>query len=121
MNQGVALSVSASVLFALVYYTSSLLYPLEGADLFAWRIFLGVPGLALIVHQTRRWPEVWAVAKRFFTDWRFLLLSLISAFLFGVQLWFLVWAPLTIRALVVFLGFFLLLLTMVWFGKVLFN
>src|SRR5690625_7852114 len=87
MNQGVALSVLASVLFALVYYTSSLLYPLEGADLFAWRIFLGVPALALIVHQTQRWTEICAVAKRFCTDWRFFLWSLISAFLFGVQLW----------------------------------
>src|SRR5690625_5658495 len=113
MNPGVALSVSASVLFALVYYASALLYPLEGADLFAWRIFLGVPALAVIVHQTRRWPEIGAVAKRLCTEGRFLLLSLLSAFLFGVQLWLFVWAPLNHRALDVSMGYFLLPLSMV--------
>ncbi|HLR83082.1 MAG TPA: EamA family transporter RarD [Paenalcaligenes sp.] len=121
MNQGVALSVLASVLFALVYYTSSLLYPLEGADLFAWRIFLGVPALALIVHQTQRWTEICAVAKRFCTDWRFFLWSLISAFLFGVQLWLFVWAPLNNRALDVSMGYFLLPLTMVLVGLALYK
>lgn len=121
MNQGVALSVLASVLFALVYYLSSLLYPLQGGDLFAWRIFLGVPALALIVQQTRRWPEIWAVSKRFVTDFRFLLLSLLSAFLFGVQLWLFVWAPLNHRALDVSMGYFLLPLSMVLVGQFLYK
>ncbi|HLS18083.1 MAG TPA: EamA family transporter RarD [Paenalcaligenes sp.] len=121
MNPGVALSVSASVLFALVYYASALLYPLEGADLFAWRIFLGVPALAVIVHQTRRWPEIGAVAKRLCTEGRFLLLSLLSAFLFGVQLWLFVWAPLNHRALDVSMGYFLLPLSMVLVGQILYK
>src|SRR5690625_1502285 len=99
MSPGVALSVSASVLFALASYASALLYPLVGADLFAWRIFLGVPPWAVIVPRCRRWPEIGAVAKRVCTEGRFLLLSLLSAFLFGVQLWLFVWAPLNHRAL----------------------
>src|SRR5690625_7546259 len=93
MNPGVALSVSASVLFALGYYASALLYPLEGADLFAWPIFLGGPALAVLVHQTRRWPEIGAVAKRLCTEGRFLLVSLVSAFFFGVRFRLFVWSP----------------------------
>src|SRR5690625_7878223 len=113
MHPGVALAVSASVLFALVYYPSALLSPLEGADLFAWQIFLGLPALAVIVHQTRRWPEIGAVAKRLCTEGRFLLLSLISAFLFGVQLWSVAWSPLNHRALDVSMWYLLLPLSMV--------
>jgi len=121
MNQGVVLSVIASVLFALVYYASALLYPLQGGDLFAWRIFLGLPALGLIIHQTGRWAEIIAVGQRLFKEWRFLLLTIVSATLFGIQLWLFVWAPLNQKALDVSMGYFLLPLSMVLVGQFLYK
>lgn len=117
MQNGVVLSVLASVLFALLYYFSAVLYPLEGVELFAWRTLLGIPALALVIHQAGHWHEVFKVGKRLITEWQFLLLTVISASLFGVQLWLFVWAPLNQKALDVSMGYFLLPLTMVLVGQ----
>lgn len=121
MTQGVALSILASVLFAFVYYFSAVLYPLQGAELFAWRIVLALPGLALVIHHAKRWPEIMAVGKRLFIDYRFLFLILLSASLFGIQLWLFVWAPLNQKALDVSMGYFLLPLCMVLIGQLVYK
>ena len=43
MSKGVVLSVLASVLFAVMYYFTSLLTPLSGLEIFGWRMLLTVP------------------------------------------------------------------------------
>ena len=40
MSKGVVLSVLASVLFAVMYYFTSLLTPLSGLEIFGWRMLL---------------------------------------------------------------------------------
>lgn len=118
MKQGVAFSVGASFLFAVIYYYATLLTPLSGEEIFAWRIVLGLPALALVLSQLKRWPEVIAVMQRIRNDWRFFWLLALSAFLFGTQTWLFVWAPLHQKALDVSLGYFLLPLVMVLVGRI---
>ncbi|HDR9119609.1 TPA: EamA family transporter RarD [Burkholderia vietnamiensis] len=92
-GRGIALSVTASTLFALMSVYAKLLAPLTGLDIFAWRILWTAPGaLALIALP-------------------------VSAALLGVQLWLFLWAPLHGRMLEVSLGYFLLPLTMVLVGR----
>ena len=117
MKQGVALSVSASFLFAVVYYYATILQPLSGTEVFAWRIVLGVPALAILITQLNAWSEVKAVSKRLVSDVRFFLMMLLCAILFGIQMWLFVWAPVHDKALDVSLGYFLLPLTMVVAGR----
>ena len=121
MKQGIALSVSASFLFAVVYYFATVLQPLSGTEVFAWRILLGIPALALLITQLKAWQEVIHVSKRLCTDWRFFLFMLLCAVLFGVQMWLFVWAPVHNKALDVSLGYFLLPLTMVVAGRVVYK
>src|SRR5690606_24422803 len=116
MKKGIGLSVAASGLFALLYYYATLLKPLEGTEVFAWRVVLGVPALALVITRFKRWHEVGMVAKRMLIDLRYLLLQMLCAVLFGVQLWLFVWAPLHQKALDVSMGYFLLPLMMVLAG-----
>lgn len=117
MKQGVVLSVLSSALFALLYYYVTLLDPLGGDELFAWRVLLALPALALVIARSRGWPEVLSVGRRALRDWRFAGLLVLSAFLIGVQLWLFVWAPVHQRALDVSLGYFLLPLVMVVVGR----
>ena len=42
MLQGIVLSATASVLFAVLYYYAVLLQPLDGMPIFGWRIVLGL-------------------------------------------------------------------------------
>ncbi len=121
MKQGIALSVGASFLFAVVYYYATILQPMSGTEVFAWRIVLGVPALAILITQLKVWPEVKAVTYRLCTDLRFFLFMLLCALLFGVQMWLFVWAPVHDKALDVSLGYFLLPLTMVVAGRLVYK
>lgn len=118
MKQGVILSVFSSALFALLYYYVTVLKPLDGDEIFAWRVILALPALALVISRARGWPEVFRVAQRFVTEWRFAGLLLLSAGLIGTQLWLFVWAPVHQKALDVSMGYFLLPLVMVLVGRV---
>lgn len=117
MSLGVALSVLSSVLFAALYYYSTVLHPLTGEQIFAWRIVLGLPALALIITRTRSWSEVHALRAALRKDGRLYWLLLASASLIGVQLWLFMWAPLHQRALDVSMGYFLLPMSMVLVGR----
>lgn len=118
MKQGIALSVFSSVLFAFLYYFVTTLKPLNGYEIFAWRIVLAIPALALVISRLRGWPEVIDVAVRARQQWQFAAALVLSSALIGVQLWLFVWAPVNQRALDVSLGYFLLPLTMVVVGRV---
>jgi chloramphenicol-sensitive protein RarD len=49
LSKGIALSVSASVLFAVMYYYTSLLTPLSGVEIFGWRMLLTVPCMTVFM------------------------------------------------------------------------
>ncbi|NYT62203.1 EamA family transporter RarD [Alcaligenaceae bacterium] len=118
MKQGIALSVFSSFLFALLYYYATVLQPLTGEAIFAWRVVLGLPALALLITRARGWGEILLVASRLRHDVKLWLLLTLSAALIGVQLLIFVWAPLHQRGLDVSLGYFLLPLVMVVVGRV---
>ncbi|NYT65923.1 EamA family transporter RarD [Alcaligenaceae bacterium] len=117
MKQGIALSVLSSVLFAVLYYYVTLLYPLEGASIFAWRIVLGIPALALVITRMRGWQEIRTLSRRLAREPRLFFMLLLSACLIGVQLLLFVWAPLHQKGLDVSMGYFLLPLMMVLVGR----
>lgn len=117
MKLGIALSVGASALFASLYFYVTLLHPFDGDIIFSWRILLGLPALAIVVHRARGWREIRTVGHGMRKP-GFLALSILSAALLGVQLWLFVWAPLHGMGLDVSMGYFLLPLMMVVTGRV---
>ena len=115
--RGIVLSVIASTLFALLSAYTSWLMPLNGLDIFAWRIVWTLP-LALVLvswrnHGAQLRDAVLALLR---APLQALLFVAMTAML-GVQLWLFLWAPLNGRALDVSLGYFLLPLAMVLIGR----
>jgi len=103
-----------------MYYLAPALAPLDGEQIFGWRVLFTLPFTTALVLGRGQWPRVRQLALR---AWRqpLLLLGLAtSAALLGVQLWLFLWAPLHGRALPVSLGYFLLPLVMVLAGRVLY-
>ena len=49
MFLGIFLSVTASILFGILYYYSTFLNPLNGQDIFAWRMLLTVPVAVIFI------------------------------------------------------------------------
>lgn len=119
--QGLVASIVASVLFGAMYYLAPALAPLDGEQIFGWRVLCTLPFTTALLLARGQWPRVRLLAAR---AWRQPLLALgllASAAMLGVQLWLFLWAPLHGRALPVSLGYFLLPLVMVLAGRLVFN
>lgn len=121
MIKGIVLSVVASVLFAVMYYYTSTLTPLDGEQVFGWRTLLTVPFLTLFMIFSSDWRRVSETLRWIKQRPRRLLFLPLSSALLGIQLWLFLWAPLHGKALEVSLGYFLLPLTMVLAGRVIFR
>ena len=116
MSIGVVLSVLASMLFGGLYYFSTLLAPLDGEQIFGWRMLLTFPCVTLFMLWFGYWPLAREIAGRLWRRPALLPLQLLSTALMGVQLWLFMWAPLNGKALEVSLGYFLMPLCMVLVG-----
>lgn len=118
---GVAGSLAASTLFATLYYYTSLLEPLSGQQIYGWRILLTAPCLALLLLAIGRWGEVREILVRVPAEARLWLALPLSSALVGLQLWLFMWAPINGHGLDVSLGYFLLPLTLVLTGRLVFG
>jgi len=121
LSKGIALSVLASVLFAVMYFYTSLLAPLTGVEIFGWRMLLTAPCMTVFMLLSGEWRHVGAILKRLLGQPLLLLALPLSAALLGVQLWLFMWAPLNGYSLDVSLGYFLLPLTMVLTGRIVYG
>jgi len=119
--KGVALSVMASCLFAVMYYYTSLLKPLSGEEIFGWRMLLTLPCVTVFMLTSGDWQLVRALGARLRQTPALLGAMALSATLMGAQLWLFMWAPLHGRSLEVSLGYFLLPLTMVLTGRLVYG
>lgn len=118
--KGFAASVLASVLFGAMYYLAPWLAPLDGEQVFGWRVLLTLPfttALLLALGQGRR---VRLLLRQAWRHPRLAAALLASSAMLGLQLWLFLWAPLHGRALPVSLGYFLLPLMMVLAGRALY-
>ncbi|SEJ79895.1 MULTISPECIES: EamA family transporter RarD [unclassified Pseudomonas] len=121
MYKGVALSVMASCLFAVMYYYTSLLKPLSGEEIFGWRMLLTLPCITLFMLSSGDWKLARGLAARVRQTPALLGAMVLSSALIGAQLWLFMWAPLHGRSLEVSLGYFLLPLTMILTGRVVYG
>jgi chloramphenicol-sensitive protein RarD len=118
VSKGVVVSLAASLLFGLMYYASPWLAPLQGTDIFGWRVLFAVPLVALMLHVGGEPRLIGQTLARLRQDRRLWLAMPACAAMVGVQLWLFLWAPLHGRALQVSMGYFLLPLVMVLVGRI---
>ena len=117
MYKGVLLSVTASVLFAVLYFYTTLLFPLSGEEVFGWRVLLTFPFVTLLMRYFGDWSLAKKTGRQLPRNPALLATLLCTSALLGAQIWLFMWAPLHGRALQVSLGYFLLPLTMVLAGR----
>ena len=116
-GRGVALSVTASLLFMLIAGYVRLLAPLDGVQVYAQRVLWSLPAVMLLVLLARQWSTLLTSCQRLLHEPLLLLALPVAATLVGVQWILFVWAPLNERMLEMSLGYFLLPLTMVLVGR----
>lgn len=121
VSRGIVLSVMASCLFAVMYYYTSLLTPLDGEEVFGWRMLLTLPCVTVFMLISRDWQLVSGLLARVRRAPALLFGLLATSALMAVQLWLFLWAPLHGRSLEVSLGYFLLPLSMVLTGRLVYG
>ncbi|KTB71508.1 MULTISPECIES: EamA family transporter RarD [Pseudomonas] len=121
MYKGVALSILASVLFGVMYFYTSLMSPLDGEEIFGWRMLLTVPCATLFMWVSGDWTRVRELAGRLRRQPLLIAGLLLSSLLLGAQLLIFMWAPLHGRSLEVSLGYFLLPLSMILTGRIVYG
>lgn len=121
MLKGILLSISASSLFGLIYYYPVFLRPLSMIDIFCWRLLMSWPAIVILIMLERQWSTILALFGRIKQQPLFLLGLLASSFLLGIQMLIFVWAPLNGHGLSASLGYFLLPLTMVICGQIVYK
>lgn len=121
MSKGVLASILASMIFAGLYYYSTLLDPLSGEEIFGWRLLFTAPGVTILLLVTREWRQVRAMFRRIAARPGLLVVYIFNAAMLGTQMWVFMWAPLHGRAMEVTLGYFLMPLVLVLIGKVLYG
>lgn len=121
MSKGITFSVTSSVLFAVLYFYSTLLTPLNGEEIFGWRTLLTFPFLTLFIWSRRQQGLVLNLLHRMRQNPALVVGVLATSAFLGVQLWLFMWAPLHGRALNVSLGYFLLPLTMLMTGRIIYK
>jgi len=104
-----------------MYYYTSLLAPLNGEQIFGWRLLLTVPALAGLILLAGEWSKVTAILLRLRREPQLWLALPLTSLLVCVQLWLFMWAPLHDKALDVSLGYFMLPLSMLAVGRLLYQ
>ena len=121
MFKGVAFSLTASFLFGVMYYYTSLLYPLTGEQIFGWRMLLTVPIMTILIVVWGEWNRVSEIIERLKIEPELWIVLPLSSILLGIQLWLFMWAPLHNKALEVSIGYFMLPLTMLLAGRLIYQ
>ena len=116
-GRGVALSVGASVLFAVMPGYVQWLAPLDGVQVFAQRVLWSIPLVLLLVLLTRQTALLRETFGRLRREPLLLAACPLAAALIGVQWGLFLWAPLAGRMLEVSMGYFLLPLALVLTGR----
>lgn len=120
-NRGVIISLLSSVAFAMFSYMSSLIAPLTGIELWAWRMIMTVPGVLIVLLMTKRFWWFSGELRRVREQPKKLIAYAFCAPMLAGQMWLFGWAPQAGKTLDVGMGYFLMPLVMVVIGRVLYH
>jgi chloramphenicol-sensitive protein RarD len=117
MSAGLRFSISASIIFGLIYYYVQFLGFLDSQQGFGWRVILALPFITLMIAAMGELSLIKQVVDRVIKNPLLALGVLTTAVLSGVQLWLFTWGAFAGRGLAVSLGYFLLPIVMVVIGR----
>ncbi len=120
-GRGVAMSVFASCVFAVIPGYALYLAPLDGVQVFAQRVLWALPAVFVLLILSGRSALLKKCLQRLVHEPILILALLVSASLMGVQWLMFVWAPLSGHMLDLTLGYFLMPLVLVLAGRLFYN
>lgn len=121
MVRGMIYALMANLLFGVTYYFSILLRPLSGESMFALRIIVLIPVIFFAVFLFKQQNQFKALCQKLTQQPFLIIVLLLLALNTGVQLWLFLWAANHGQGIPLSVGYLLLPLMAVFFGKVVFK
>lgn len=120
-GRGVAMSVFASLIFAVIPGYALYLGPLDGVQVFAQRILWSLPAVFVLLIVAGRISMLKEALLRLVREPILILALFLTAALLGVQWLIFVWAPINEQMLDLTMGYFLMPLSLVLVGRVFYS
>lgn len=108
-------------MFGVIYYLVTLMDPLNAREIFAWRMTLTGPLVTVLVLITGDLPQVRTSLRDIVHRPGLVLVHAVNAANVAGQMWVFMWAPLHGKAMEASLGYFLMPLVMVVFGRLVYR
>ena len=121
MLKGILLSLGANILFGAGYYFAVLLRPLADMDMFGFRILVLIPFILLAIVLFNQQRAFYDLLQKIRQKPALVGIILLLSINTGFQLWLFLWAPNNGQAIPVSIGYLLLPIVTVTFGKLVFK
>lgn len=121
MLKGTLFSLSASLLFGVMYYLSTFLQPLAGQEIFGVRMVITLPFLFLTLFLLKQQHEFLVFLRHLKQTPRLWGILVITASLVGFQMWLFLYAPNAGKAIEVSFGYLLLPIVLTAVGKLVYK
>lgn len=121
MLKGICAALAANLLFGIVYYFAVLLRPLDGETMFGFRIVVVIPFIVLALLLFKQQQDLRTLLQKIRQNPPLVLIVLLLALNTGVQLWLFLWAPNHGQAIPLSIGYLLMPIVCVAFGKLVFK
>lgn len=118
IKQGVWAALLSNILFGVLYLYSGWMAPMNGTDVFAWRMVSMLGALWLLLFATRSQGDFFRFIRQTGRNWRKWLLIVLPTPIIASQLWLFMWGPVNGYGVDVAMGYFLFPLMMVLCGWV---
>ena len=116
VRRGVWAAIASNVLFAALFLYSSWMQPMNGTEVFAWRMVAMLLGLMVLMSAMGMWAELLGFVRQMGRDrvrWCWVMLP---TPILASQLWLFMWAPVNGEGVNVAMGYFLFPLAMLLGG-----
>lgn len=122
MGKGVLAAVCSNMLFAMLFLYGTWMRPMNGTEVFAWRMVAMLAALFVLMGMGNGWQAAERFARQTGRNWQRWLLIVLPAPVLASQLWLFVWSPVNGEGMNVAMGYFLFPLAMlaggrIWFGE----
>ncbi len=121
IQKGILAALGSNILFGVLYIYSDWLKPLNGTEVFAWRMVMMLFGLMVLMFLLQGWRDLFQFCRGLGKDIKRWAMFVLPTSIVASQLWLFMWGPVNGYGVDVAMGYFLFPLMMVLAGRVILN
>ena len=120
-SKGLVAAIASNVLFSMLFLYSTWMHPMNGTEVFAWRMVAMLASVCVLMGMGDGWKAAERFVRETGRDWKRWFLIMLPAPIFASQLWLFVWSPVNGEGVNVAMGYFLFPLAMLACGRIWFK